>query len=195
MKTEVAVVEGIPILIGGAVFLATILDSGNGGQKNTNKRDREALSTHRQQSDDLKKIMKWDEIRDNLRYRSLNLFMAAKIVEAGNYHENQKMVIAGDNVMHLLGLMDTIDAEGILTHGELEYFAGEWDTYIGTADDGMEVFWRYEKEINQQLEQRRAYLDAMTPEERDRLVKDVERSVESERRRAAMEWNGIEDNE
>ena len=66
--------------------------------------------------------------------------MAAKIVEADNYHKNQKMVIAGGNVTHLLGLMDTIDADGILTHGELEYFAGEWDTYIGTVDDGMEVF-------------------------------------------------------
>ena len=91
--------------------------------------------------------------------------------------------------MHLLGLMDTIDADGILTHGELEYFAGEWDTYIDTLNDGMEVFWRYEKEINQQVEQSRAYLEALTPEEQDRLVREVKRSAESERRRAAMEWN------
>lgn len=53
----------------------------------------------------------------------------------------------------------------------------------------MKVFWRYEKEINQQVEQMQADMDAMTPGELDRLVKEVERSAESERRRAAMEWN------
>lgn len=94
MKTEVVVVCGIPILIGGAIFLATILDDGNGGRKNTNQRDREVLSTHSQQSDDRKKIVKWDEIRDNLHYRDVKLFVA-EMQEAGNYHENEKMVIAG----------------------------------------------------------------------------------------------------
>ena len=94
MKTEVVAVGAIPILIGSAIFLATVLDDGNGGQKNTNKQDREVLSTHRQQSDDIKKITKWDEIRDNLHYRGVKLFMA-ELLKAGNYHENEKMVIAG----------------------------------------------------------------------------------------------------
>ena len=94
MKTEVVAVGAIPILIGSAIFLATILDGGNGGWKNTNKRDREVLSTHRQQSEDRKKIIKWDEIRDNLDYRGVKLFMA-ELLEADNHHENEKMVIAG----------------------------------------------------------------------------------------------------